>query len=122
MQGCCHGDHAAAVQPPVRDDVAIDPVCGMKVVKATAKHSAVHDGATYYFCNPRCREKFIADPEGVLARAAERAGSQSRNAAQGHGAHAAHAAGAHSHGRHGAHHQGGKQVKRIFNAAWVKQH
>jgi Cu+-exporting ATPase len=41
---------------------AIDPVCGMTVDVATAKHTHAYRGKTWYFCNPRCREKFIADP------------------------------------------------------------
>ena len=45
---------------------ARDPVCGMSVTIATARHTQVHDGATYYFCNPRCRERFIADPVRYL--------------------------------------------------------
>jgi Cu+-exporting ATPase len=43
--------------------VETDPVCGMKVNTATAKGgSHVHDGTTYWFCGPRCRERFAADP------------------------------------------------------------
>src|SRR5262249_20450229 len=34
---------------------AIDPICGMTVVIATAKHVLDRDGRRYYFCNPRCR-------------------------------------------------------------------
>jgi xanthine dehydrogenase accessory factor len=41
---------------------AIDPVCGMTVVIATAKHSVEHAGQKVYFCNPRCREKYLAAP------------------------------------------------------------
>ncbi len=44
-----------------------DPVCGMNVDQHTAKHRHTHEGHTYYFCNPRCREKFIADPAKYLA-------------------------------------------------------
>ena len=39
-----------------------DPVCGMSVDPATAKHKAEHGGATYYFCSAGCREKFVAEP------------------------------------------------------------
>ncbi len=45
----------------------IDPVCGMKVEVATARHQAEHAGRTFYFCNPRCREKFLAAPDRFLA-------------------------------------------------------
>ena len=43
-----------------------DPVCGMTVDPATAKHKAEHAGATYYFCSAGCREKFVAEPERYL--------------------------------------------------------
>ncbi len=39
-----------------------DPVCGMRVDSATAKHRADYDGQTYFFCSAGCRAKFIADP------------------------------------------------------------
>ena len=38
--------------------MAIDPICGMTVDERTAI-SAERDGETFYFCNPRCREKFL---------------------------------------------------------------
>ena len=50
--------------------LARDPVCGMSVDPATAKHKAEHAGATYYFCSGGCREKFVADPARFLARPA----------------------------------------------------
>jgi Cu+-exporting ATPase len=62
QQTCCHGDHAAPVKVK-------DPVCGMMVDPATAKHRAQHAGRDYFFCNPRCREKFVANPETYLAPA-----------------------------------------------------
>src|ERR1019366_9624965 len=50
---------------PARGGV-IDPVCGMTVDPHTAKHRADYHGHTYYFCNPSCRTKFIADPQKYL--------------------------------------------------------
>jgi len=70
---CCGGD--AGAHPPhdhadAHHDHAShgvkDPVCGMTVNPATAKYQADHDGATFYFCAARCREKFIADPKRYL--------------------------------------------------------
>jgi xanthine dehydrogenase accessory factor len=40
-----------------------DPVCGMTVAPATARHRAEHAGRTYYFCCGGCRERFLAAPE-----------------------------------------------------------
>jgi P-type Cu+ transporter len=45
-----------------------DPVCGMTVNPASAKGGSFeHRGHTYYFCNPRCRERFAGDPERYLS-------------------------------------------------------
>jgi Cu+-exporting ATPase len=49
---------------------ALDPVCGMTVDPHTAKHRADYQGHTYYFCNPGCRTKFIADPQKYLGERA----------------------------------------------------
>ena len=48
----------------------IDPVCGMTVNPDSAAASTVHDGKTYYFCNPNCLRKFQADPARYLALSA----------------------------------------------------
>jgi len=50
-------------QPP---GTAKDPVCGMNVTMATAKHRLSHDGQEYYFCNPRCLDKFRSNPGQYL--------------------------------------------------------
>ena len=42
--------------------IAIDPVCGMQVRIADDPPSAVHEGATWWFCSDRCQERFVADP------------------------------------------------------------
>jgi xanthine dehydrogenase accessory factor len=38
---------------------AIDPICGMTVAIATARHSAEVKGTKYYFCCAGCRSKFL---------------------------------------------------------------
>lgn len=40
---------------------AIDPVCGMSVTVAAARHTADLGGVEYYFCCAGCRTKFLAD-------------------------------------------------------------
>jgi Cu+-exporting ATPase len=47
---------------------ATDPVCGMRVDPATAKHRAALAGQDYVFCGAGCREKFVADPRRYLER------------------------------------------------------
>jgi P-type Cu+ transporter len=52
---------------PVADDAqAIDPVCGMSVDRATARHRTAHGGKSYFFCGRSCLEKFTADPARYL--------------------------------------------------------
>src|SRR5689334_3489172 len=44
-----------------------DPVCGMLVDPVTARGgSHTHQGRTYYFCNPKCRDRFVADPSKYI--------------------------------------------------------
>jgi len=49
---------------------ATDPVCGMTVDPATAKHRTQHAGKTEFFCSAGCRAKFEADPEKYLSPSA----------------------------------------------------
>jgi P-type Cu+ transporter len=48
------------------EEIAIDPVCGMKVKVAAAKNTTPHAGHIYYFCNPKCLAKFAGDPDKYL--------------------------------------------------------
>jgi len=45
---------------------ARDPVCGMTVDPATAKHRETVSGETYVFCCAGCRDKFAADPQRYI--------------------------------------------------------
>jgi xanthine dehydrogenase accessory factor len=66
---------AAAARPgPERVEVstaapdrAVDPICGMSVQIAGARHVAELDGAVHYFCCARCRERFLAGQHEVAA-------------------------------------------------------
>ncbi|HET9627788.1 MAG TPA: XdhC family protein [Kofleriaceae bacterium] len=57
---------------PAADEAgrAVDPVCHMKVTIATARHVGTWDGRTWYFCNPRCKDKFLAEPTKYAAAGA----------------------------------------------------
>jgi len=52
-------------------DTALDPVCGMTVVKANAKGTFDYKGTTYYFCSTGCKEAFAKDPDKYLAAQAK---------------------------------------------------
>ena len=62
------GDGASppAMQPIVDDIVLLDPVCGMTVDRAHARHLAEHDGVVYAFCSMGCRTSFMREPTAYL--------------------------------------------------------
>ncbi len=70
-----HADHTAHGHPGHSHDAGhdhdgvarvLDPVCGMTVDPATAKHRFAYMGQDYFFCSGRCRERFEAEPEKFL--------------------------------------------------------
>jgi xanthine dehydrogenase accessory factor len=54
------------LQPSTDDIVLVDPVCGMTVDAAHARHLAEHDGIVYAFCSIGCRTRFIREPATYL--------------------------------------------------------
>ena len=62
-------------QPAEAPREAVDPVCGMIVAIAGAKHTAEALGVTYTFCCSGCRTKFLADSARYLAARAGARGS-----------------------------------------------
>jgi xanthine dehydrogenase accessory factor len=44
----------------VLQEYATDPICGMSVAIAGARHTLEHEGTTYYFCGTGCLRKFEA--------------------------------------------------------------
>ena len=63
--GCCC--KAKASNAPAAGTSETDPVCGMSVDPATAKHAFDHAGTNFHFCSAGCLAKFSADPEKYLA-------------------------------------------------------
>jgi xanthine dehydrogenase accessory factor len=53
--------------PAVDDIVLLDPVCGMTVDRAHARHLAEHEGVVYAFCSVGCRTAFIKEPVAYLS-------------------------------------------------------
>ncbi len=51
------------------DRLATDPVCGMSVEKASAPATAQRGSTTYYFCSPRCRDRFVDEASPALEEA-----------------------------------------------------
>ncbi len=68
LPGCCVSVEMGAATE-AGEVIDRDPVCGMRVDPVHPKGGTwTHAGKTYGFCNPRCRERFAADPERYLAR------------------------------------------------------
>jgi len=63
--GCCC--KAKASNAPAAGTSETDPVCGMSVDPAMAKHAFDHAGTNFHFCSAGCLAKFSADPEKYLA-------------------------------------------------------
>src|SRR5258708_1711114 len=59
-----------------------DPVCGMNVNPATAKHVYDQGGKNYYFCCAPCEEKFKTDPAKYLSATAPSSGLVTLGAAK----------------------------------------
>src|SRR5581483_8858596 len=45
---------------------ALDPVCGMIVEIAHARHRSSYDGRDFYFCCPACKRLFESNPQEYL--------------------------------------------------------
>lgn len=64
-----HGEEHAccSIKPSGKVELVKDPVCGMNIDPKTAKGgSTTFNGETYYFCNPKCKTKFEAEPQEYL--------------------------------------------------------
>ena len=59
-----HADHHPASDTVATD--AVDPVCGMDVEIATARHIAQYEGTLYYFCSVGCRSRFVREPASYV--------------------------------------------------------
>lgn len=56
-------DSTSATAPEAaREREAIDPVCGMTVAVAGARHQTAYDGKIWYFCCGGCKARFETDP------------------------------------------------------------
>lgn len=59
-------------ESPEQPDKAVDPVCGMLVDVASARHVAEYDGTRYYFCGTGCKRAFEDEPERYAAQVSSR--------------------------------------------------
>lgn len=61
-------EQAQNAQPAQDSSTALDPVCGMMVEIATARHHSVLDGQDFYFCCPACKRLFERNPQEYLVK------------------------------------------------------
>ncbi|MAS05971.1 MAG: copper-translocating P-type ATPase [Ahrensia sp.] len=68
--GSCCGSHKAEDKVETKapeGETAIDPVCGMTVKLNAGKPHLNYKGTEYHFCNPKCHDRFEADPYFYLS-------------------------------------------------------
>ena len=53
---------------PAKRGEATDPVCGMSVEMASARHVFEHGGELYYFCCSGCQRSFEREPKSYLVK------------------------------------------------------
>jgi xanthine dehydrogenase accessory factor len=58
-----------AALPPIKQD-ARDPICGMTVDVASAKHKSEFQGGLYYFCCAGCKQTFDNQPDRYVLTSA----------------------------------------------------
>ena len=61
-------EQAQDARPGQESHTALDPVCGMMVEIATARHHSVLDGQDFYFCCPACKRLFERNPQEYLVK------------------------------------------------------
>lgn len=70
MRGQAAATRAEETTPPpvsATETTAIDPICGMMVEIASARHKSWYDGREFYFCCPACKRQFEREPQRYLA-------------------------------------------------------
>ncbi len=55
---------------PKEDFMTKDPVCGMQIDEKQAAGKSEHQGQTFYFCSPGCKQKFDETPEQYTKKSA----------------------------------------------------
>jgi putative ABC transport system ATP-binding protein len=59
------------------DTMVTDPVCAMAVHPGNGTPHYLHDGVTYWFCSPACRQDFAVEPEKYVRRTQAQPGKAS---------------------------------------------
>ncbi|MFO1045820.1 MAG: heavy metal translocating P-type ATPase [Planctomycetaceae bacterium] len=62
-------EHSCCTHKSQEAMTALDPVCGMTVVRDERAATTNHAGQTWLFCSTHCQQKFVADPSRYLKQA-----------------------------------------------------
>jgi xanthine dehydrogenase accessory factor len=60
--------NSSEVVPASTVETTIDPVCGMIVEIANARHHSAYEGRDFYFCCPACKRLFERNPQEYLVQ------------------------------------------------------
>lgn len=63
-----NGECGVNSKDPTKQDIVIDPVCGMDVVAKKSKYHSVYKGKTYHFCSLKCKKAFDKDPSLYIGK------------------------------------------------------
>jgi|SRR5579883_1742340 xanthine dehydrogenase accessory factor len=66
------GEGEQEIRATILPETALDPVCGMIVEIATARHRSMYEGREFYFCCPACKRLFERNPQEYLVEQQER--------------------------------------------------
>ena len=61
-------EQPASVADRLPAATATDPICGMIVEIATARHHSTYDGRDFHFCCPACKRQFERNPQAYLVQ------------------------------------------------------
>jgi Cu+-exporting ATPase len=67
-----------------QEQMVQDPVCGMAVDNKTSRGPVTYEGKQYFFCCPRCQEKFERQPQAYVHGAVLKPGSDGTKGAAEH--------------------------------------
>ncbi len=62
------GECGIRSKDPTKQDIVIDPVCGMDVVAKKSKYSSAYKGKTYHFCSLKCKREFDKNPSRFIGK------------------------------------------------------
>jgi xanthine dehydrogenase accessory factor len=64
--GATKAESIRQASTPGAEVTTTDPVCGMMVEIANARHKSLYDGREFYFCCPACKRQFEREPQQYL--------------------------------------------------------